>query len=101
MRSFWFPTEFTTTASPPQTMYAPLTLLVVVLLLELVTSTTKQHEIAALERLYNSTGGSAGRWNFTSMNARILIGATGTAKLDLTGAAWDFTKNAAGYEMDP
>ncbi len=82
-------------------MYVPLALLVVVLLLELVTSTTRQSEIAALESLYNSTGGSAGRWNFTSMAACIKVGATNSRKLNLPGAAWNFKKNAAGYEMDP
>ena len=88
-------------------MYAPLALLAVALLLRSVAATTRQHEIAALERLYNSTGGSAGRWNFASMNERIkyyAVHANYAAYdyLDLSGAAWDFKKNAAGgYEMDP
>ena len=61
--------------------------------------------MAALERLYNSTGGSAGRWNFTSMKVNIKEYATKFPEygfLDLSGAAWDFKKNAAGsYEVDP
>ena len=86
-------------------MYTSLALFAVVLLLRSVAATTRQQEIAALERLYNSTGGNAGRWNFTSMNARIKYLATGYSHygyLDLSGAAWDFKKNAAGgYEVDP
>ena len=50
-------------------MYAHLALLVVVvLLLRSVAAATRQHEIAALETLYEGTGGSAGRWTFLRMN---------------------------------
>jgi len=73
------------------------------LLLSLATSTPPE-EIAALERLYNSTGGSAGHWNFPSMNSCILAHSADDVDqgyLNLTGASWDFRKNAAGYELDP
>jgi len=82
-------------------------LIVVALLLLLlsVAASTPQQEIAALERIYNSTGGgSAGHWNFPNMNACILAYAAYYAPfgfVNLTGASWDFKKNAAGYELDP
>jgi len=82
-------------------------LIVVALLflrLKSMAASTPQQEIAALERLYNSTGGSAGHWNFPSMNSCILDDATtfySFGFVNLTGSSWDFKKNAAGYELDP
>jgi hypothetical protein len=83
-----------------------LSLVVVVGLLQSAETTSRQREIEALESLYNSTGGSAGRWNFSSMNERILKYAPLYVDLvpdyaAFAGAAWDFKKNATGYEMDP
>jgi len=74
------------------------------LLLQSVAASTPQLEIAALERLYNSTGGSAGHWNFPTMNSCISDSASQGASLgflDLTGASWDFKRNTGGYELDP
>jgi len=88
--------------NPSRTSLKKMKLIVVALLLLLqsVTATTPQQEIAALERLYDSTGGSAGHWNFPTMNSCISEYASHDASvgyLNLTGASWDFKKIAAGY----
>jgi len=68
--------------------------------LGLVISTTSQHEIDALHKIYNSTGGS--NWNFVEMNKYITAWANQFNFLNLTGTAWDFSTDSSGkYVSDP
>jgi len=92
------------TYEPNQTENVKLIIVALLFLLHSAAAATPQQESAALERIYNGTGGSAANWNFTSINSCISGDASQYAYLgflNLTGASWDFKKNAAGYELDP
>ena len=69
-------------------------------LLHFTASATSNAQVAALETVFNSTGGP--RWNFVTMNGFIEEYHRSFGVTNLTGAPWDFRLDSAGnYALDP